>query len=89
METIYAILITLIFAAWVWDLKHRVTILESSESIAGMSDVSSSGSSHASHRAVSHQHPTPAKPHKSAPAAATTPPQRIKRENGVPTWVIQ
>lgn len=90
MATIYATLITLIFAAWIWDLKHRVAILEHSCTVAGFDSARAPESKHETHRrAAPHHHPDPT-PQRSAPVAtATMPSHGVSRHNGVPTWVIE
>lgn len=82
METIYATLITLIFAAWVWELKGQVTELRHSTGFSEETD-GLQPRAHMEHaHATAHEH---ARVHHSTASA----PRGVARENGVPTWVIE
>ena len=81
MEAIYAGLITLLFSAWVWDLKTQVGHQEGAQLIHGTNQADDG------ERLETRDHSAPArKPRKRSVQASTG---RIERENGVPTWVIE
>lgn len=83
METVYATMITLLFGAWVWDLKGQVASMRQA-TVDGTPVAAPFHTEPQSRPVARRQHdavrPTP------PPSDAVA--QGITRQNGVPTWVI-
>ena len=85
METLYALLITLLFGAWIWELKSQVVTLRQGSLEIGGEAVGGD---------ENHRQPSPARhvPQHHARQQAdafSDPHSRVSRQNGVPTWVIE
>lgn len=87
MESLYATMITLLFSAWVWDLKGQVATPQRENGARELrpSPVSDESSSRPS--AASRRQPQPQRYRDSSPDFEEA--RGISRSNGVPTWVIK
>ena len=83
METVYATMITIIFGAWVWDLKSQVESLRHT-AMASPEPPNPIPVNLPSRPALRRHHDAVRPP--DAPSDATE--RGITRQNGVPTWVI-
>ncbi len=89
METIFAGLITLLFSAWVWDLKVQLSTPSAARTSLAI------GQGGTQHGSPSHQSSRPvqmsAKHAVSRPETSPEEPTAhgMARQNGVPMWIIE